>query len=78
MSKSENKKGSGVIGVVVLAVRRVVDLSVVLVVPFVVVVVVVVDAVDAVFGGNLLRLLKGGAMSLGLFKLAFFAGLNNS
>ena len=73
MSKSENKKGSGVIGVVVLAVRRVVDLSVVPVV----VVVVAVDAVDAVVGGNLLRLLKGGAMSLGLFKLAFFAGLNN-
>ena len=73
MSKSENKKGSGVIGVVVLAVRRVVDLFVVLVVP----VVVVVVAVDAVVGGNLLRLLKGGAMSLGLFKLAFFAGLNN-
>ena len=76
MSKSENKKGSGVIGVVVLAVRRVVDLFVVLVVP-VVVVVVEVDAVDAVVGGNLLRLFKGGAMSLGLFKLAFFAGLNN-
>ena len=76
MSKSENKKGSGVIGVVVLAVRRVVDLFVVLVVP-VVVVVVAVDAVDAVVGGNLLRLLKGGAMSLGLLKLAFFAGLNN-
>ena len=79
ISKSENRKGSGVIGVV-LAVRSVVvDLSVVLVVT---VVVVVVGAVDAIVGGNLLRLLRGWAISFGLFlreveKLAFFAGLKN-
>ena len=73
ISKSEKRKGSGVIGVVV-------GLSVAVVVPGVVV--VVVDAVDAVVGGNLLRLPKAGAMSFGLFlreaeKLAFFAGLKN-
>ena len=74
-SKSEKRKGSGVMGVVVLVVvRGVVDLVVAVVVPFVVVVVV------AVVGVNLLRLLNSGAMSFGLFfdaaeKLAFFAGL---
>ena len=76
ISKSEKRKGCGVMGVVLLA-RCVVDLSVVLV--FAVVVVVVVVVVDIV-GGNFLRLPKGEAMSFGLFlseaeKLAFFGGL---
>ena len=79
ISKSEMRKGCGVMGVVLLA-RRVVDLSVVLVLAVVVVVVVVV-VVDIV-GGNFLRLMKGEAMSFGLFfseaeKLAFFGGLEN-
>ena len=75
ISKSEKRKGCGVMGVVLLA-RCVVDLSVVL---FTVVVVVVVVVVNIV-GGNFLRLPKGEAMSFGLFlseaeKLAFFGGL---